>query len=98
MNNCTFLFASLAKVGLGFKKKRKKVKTKKNSDCLVFPSLLPFGFLCFLFLYEVIQADLHILPDRSCTPGLRPSFVQIPDEGGSNRTGRNTRTSRITYP
>lgn len=47
-NNCTFIFASLAKVD-HFKpyKFGDKKKKKKNSKCLVDPSLLPLDSFVF---------------------------------------------------
>lgn len=81
-------------------------KKKKNSDCLLVPSLLPLDSFvfssCMRWFRQIepleVSMLLHVLPDRSCTPGLRLSFVRMPDEGWSNRTGRNTWTSRITFP
>lgn len=62
---------------------------------LVFYLWIPFSS-CLRFFKQIepheVSMPLHLFPNRSCTSGLHPSIVQIPDEGGVNLTSRNTCT------
>lgn len=86
---------------------RLEIKKKKNSNCLVVASLLPLDSSVFSsrmkWLRQIEPFEVYVLFHTSslteaAVEASAPSFVQIPREGGSNRSGRNTRTSRITYP
>lgn len=79
------------------------IKTKQKQELCCCPESSTFGFLCVLFQYEVVLGRSSLLKFYSTSSlteaelqASAPSFVQIPDEGGSNRTDSNT--SRITYP
>lgn len=107
-DNCTFLFASLAKVD-HFKsyKSGDLKKENKNSGCLVVPSLLPLDSFvfssCTKWLRQIEPFEVYVILHTSslteaAVQASAPSLGQVPDEGGSNGTGRNTWTSRITYP